>query len=275
MFKSHKYNNNLIDVEEIYGFLERGVTRPLRCRLQDGRIAIVKYMRNPLGQRVLINELVGSCIADIIGLSIPSFGICELSNDVIYNSNDEEEIDELNAGPAFYTEFYSQSVPPNLKSFLSLVINKETERIILFDHIVNNNDRHEGNLLLVMNHTVRMVAIDNSNIITDYSNKDFKAELNSSVIESDKLMSQNRDIYNLLIANVGFNENVLREEARNIQSIVTEGVLRDIRNIIPVEWTNNVDAGYVDCVFSVIKARVKALVEIEEIVIESRRKLNG
>ena len=65
----------IIEVEEIHDIIEQGTTMPVRCRLRNGENVVVKYMKNPYGQRVLVNEWIGSNIADIIGLTIPEYGI--------------------------------------------------------------------------------------------------------------------------------------------------------------------------------------------------------
>ena len=59
---------NLLDIVRIDGIIEEGVTTPIRCRLSDSSDAVVKYPRNRFGIEVLVNEWIGNCIADTIGL---------------------------------------------------------------------------------------------------------------------------------------------------------------------------------------------------------------
>ena len=84
----------IFEIEEIFDIIEQGTTMPVRCRLSNGLNVIVKYMNNPYGQMVLVNEFVGSCVADILGVTIPAFGICNLSEKVISSTNMNESIDE-------------------------------------------------------------------------------------------------------------------------------------------------------------------------------------
>lgn len=121
----------IIEVEEIHDIIEQGTTMPVRCRLKNGMDVVVKYMKNPYGQRVLINEWIGSNIADVIGLTIPEYGICNMSETVIVNTNYNEEIDIKNAGYAFYSKTYSKTIPIITRAMLSDVKNHETEKIIL------------------------------------------------------------------------------------------------------------------------------------------------
>ena len=132
----------IIEVEEIHDVIDVGTTMPVRCRLENGMNVVVKYMKNPFGQIVLINDLIGSCIADVVGVNNPEYGICNLSEEVIINSNCNEEIDLRNAGLAFYTKEYSSTIPPSM-SMLSLVENKETEKIEL---VIKFEQWEEGKL---------------------------------------------------------------------------------------------------------------------------------
>lgn len=139
----------ILDVEEIYDIIEQGTTMPVRGRLNSGMNVVIKYMQNPYGQQVLVNEWIGSNIADFIGLTIPEYGICFFSESVIEHTNYNEEIDKRNAGFAFYTKAYSKTIPVIPTGILSEVSNHEIEKLILFDYIVstlvlkNNQDIYD------------------------------------------------------------------------------------------------------------------------------------
>ena len=133
--------NGCPEVIQIVDIIEQGVTCPARCRLSDGIDAIVKYPKNAGGTEVLINELVGNSIADVVGLTIPRYGICELTADIIDNIEFSEFIDCRNAGLSYFSEVISNSTPIN-RIGLNRATNKETERLILFDHLIKNEDRH-------------------------------------------------------------------------------------------------------------------------------------
>lgn len=89
--------DGIFEIEEIFDIIEQGTTMPVRCRLSNGLNVIVKYMNNPYGQMVLVNEFVGNCVADVLGVTIPEFGICNLSENVISSTNVNESIDERKA----------------------------------------------------------------------------------------------------------------------------------------------------------------------------------
>lgn len=260
-----------IEVEEVLDVIEVGTTIPVRCRLQNVMNVVVKYMKNPFGQRVLINELIGSCIADIIGLKIPKYGICNLSEDVISNTNENEDIDERNAGLAFYTKDYSSTIPPGI-GMLSLVENKDTEKIILFDHIVNNCDRHMGNLLLDIKEKVTLYVIDNSHIITEGIGTVISQELENDSIFSKKTLEKNKKIYDNLSIGMGYSEEKLTLEAQKMKESITDEVLAEIKSLIPSVWIAHVGQENVDIIFEVIRRRSNAMDDLSKMIIEERRK---
>lgn len=265
----------IIEVEEIHDIIEQGTTMPVRCRLKNGMNVIVKYMRNPAGQQALVNEWIGSNIADVMGITIPEYGICYLSEAVIENTNFNEEIDTRNAGYAFYTKAYPKTIPVFPSGMLSSVINHETEKIILFDHLVNNNDRHDGNLLCDISCGATLLAIDNSHIITEEPKRAFNIDeaLSEQDILSSKIMDTNSVIYELLCTQVGYSEGKLRTYACNMAEILTLDFFQDIKQKIPQEWYNSVGDVRMEQLFMVIQKRADMINDIAEMIIRERRRL--
>lgn len=228
--------DGIIEVEQVLDIIDVGTTMPVRCRLVNGMNVVVKYMKNPYGQRVLINELVGSCIADEMGLVIPEYGVCNLSEEVICTTNNNEDIDSRNAGTAFFTKDYSSTVPPS-RQLLSFVKNKQVEKLILFDHVVNNCDRHIGNLLLDVRKEAILYVIDNSHIITAGNSQDIEKELEPTLILSKRVLQRNQEIYDILTTSIGY-----------------MGKYR------------------VDLMFEVLKRRIESIVKLSNLIVEERRK---
>ena len=228
-------------------------------------------MKNPFGQRVLINELIGSCIADLIGMNNPEYGICNLSEEVIRNTNYNEDIDIRNAGLAFYTKNYSSTVPPSL-SMLTLVENKETEKIMLFDHIVNNCDRHKGNLLIDLGKYAKLYLIDNSHIITDGVNTSIEYELSDEAVFSKRVLVKNKEIYDLLCNSVGYREEQILSEAKRIKECITPEILNEIKNLIPDVWVDSVGQEKFEMIFEVLDKRINAICDLSQMIIKERGK---
>ena len=61
-------------------------------------------------------------------------------------------------------------------------------RQILFDHIVNNIDRHMGNLLLDLHQNAILYIIDNSHIVTEKNEIMIEQELQESSIYSKRVL---------------------------------------------------------------------------------------
>lgn len=263
--------DGVIEVEQVLDIIDVGTTMPVRCRLENGTNVVVKYMKNPFGQRVLINELVGSCIADEIGLVIPEFGICNMSEGVIKTTNSNDEIDERNAGIAFFTKDYSSSAPPS-RQILSHVKNKQTEKLILFDHLVNNCDRHIGNLILNLGKEATLYVIDNSHIITEGVYEDIEQELEPSMIFSKRVLQKNQDVYDILATSIGYSEQKILEEAEKIKETMTEKKLNSFKKIIPSAWVESVGEYKVDLMFQVLNRRAESIIELSKMIVEERRK---
>lgn len=258
--------------------LEEGVTCPIRCRLSEGIDAIVKYPRNPCGLYVLINEWVGNSIADIIGLTIPKYGQCNLSKSVINATNDNEEIDESNAGRCFFSCYLNGTVPAGLRSQLSPVLNKEIERLLLFDYLVDNTDRHNGNILYQISDKIRLVFIDCSHIMmTDrfniYRPIKLDEELSNETIERKFLDVIKEDsIYDYLCENVGYCEETLYKEVSDIKQRLTPEILKSIEESVPVEWINGNTSQRINDMFTILEKRLCMIDDIAEIIAGERRK---
>ena len=67
----------MLQVIEIIDLLDQGVTEPIKCKLSDNSMAIVKYPNNARGTAVIVNEFIGFSLARKIGITVPDFGICE------------------------------------------------------------------------------------------------------------------------------------------------------------------------------------------------------
>ena len=265
----------ITEVEEVHNIIEQGTTMPVRCRLKNGMNAVVKYMRNPVGQQALVNEWIGSSVADVLGLTIPEYGICNLSKEVIENTNYNEDIDYRNAGYAFYTKEYSVTIPITISGMLSAVKNHETEKIILFDHLVNNKDRHSGNLLCDISKEPTLLTIDSSHIVTEEPKVSFVHEqaMQDSYILSNGIILTNKDIYERLCTQVGYSEKEIRCCAVQIKELFTDSVWTEIRKSIPDEWKNSVGDKRIEQMFEVLSKRTSLIGEIAELIIEERRKL--
>lgn len=265
---------NVIEVKEL---VDKGVTYPVRCRLSDKVDAYVKYPRNPAGIYTLINEWVGNSIADVIGLSIPRYGQCYLSENVIETTNVNEEIDSRNQGTCFFSSWISNTGPSNRRMFEN-ADNRETERLILFDHLVNNEDRHYGNLLCEVSDKRRVYFIDCSHIIIPNTRNlnsplDLEWELSDGALLNDcHLSNDDNNLYDILCETMGYREDVLYSEYDNIEKALTPEVMKEIKNSIPTEWVNSSTNQRINDMFIVLEKRRSRLRDITDMIAVERRK---
>lgn len=267
--------SEIIEVEEIFDVIDAGVTAPVKCRLKNGKIVVVKYMQNRCGTQVLVNEWIGSNIADIMELTIPEYGICSLSEEVIENTNENEELDINNSGFCFYTKYYPKAIPVNSMAMLPLVSNKDTEKIILFDCLVNNHDRHTGNLFYDISKGLTLLAIDNSHIITyePIFPFHFESQIDTSEIISNRVIKQNEDIYSMLIHAMGFSEERLRNCADQVKDNITEETVDKIFNSIPSSWIESIGVKKINQLSQIIKKKLSYIDDITKMILEERRRL--
>lgn len=266
----------VIQVEEIHDVVSAGVTEPVRCRLANGSTAIVKYPRNRMGQQVLVNEWIGSQIADYTGVSIPCYGLCHLSKEVINNTNNNEEISTLNAGIGFYTVYLSNTVPPQ-RGLLSAVKKQDAnvERLFLFDLIVNNVDRHMGNLIVSVTNPPVFYAIDNSQILTNghalSTEAALKKELESPLTEVADLLKNNDDVYSVLKQTIGYSKEEMLGIASELVGVFGKRELDDIKGSIPDIWIQSVGETVIDLMFQVLQHRISGLLSACESLLKHWR----
>ena len=120
-----------------------------------------------------------------------------------------------------------------------------------------------------------LLSIDNSHIVTGEPQSVFSINdaLDEQYILSDTILNTNKDIYELLCTQVGYNEDTLRQCAFEIQHILSHQVLQDIFHSIPSDWSNSVGSVRIEQLFDVLNKRSILLSDIAEMIIEERRKL--
>jgi len=265
-----------LDVVQIQEIIEQGVTLPVRCMLNENIKAIVKYQRNRCGTNVLINEWVGNGIADLIGLTIPRYGLCNISETVIRETNENEEIDIANCGTAFFSETLTNSAPITRKA-LSEADNKETERLLLFDHLIKNEDRHKGNFLQKVAAHKIVYFIDCSHFLTKNGDLntpiDIEKETSEENILDPRLLSApGENWYDIFCLNMGYREDILMKEAEKIKHVLSPGTLDMIKQSVPKEWITEESGERVENMFLILRKRLEMIDKIAEMILKERRK---
>jgi len=216
--------------------------------------------------------MVGSSLAKIIKLPIPDYGLCFMSKEVIMETNTNEEIDSNNSGISFYSVLMPNSVPAN-SGILSAVTNPCCERLILFDYLINNRDRHNGNLLVDLENDPRMICIDNSHVFLGTGNADpLAVTLGVSDVRAFMDIYKN-DFYTLIRRLCGFSIQKFKDEAEFIKNSISRGKIIEILQVIPTEWTAD-DDNILEGISRMLDQRIK-LLDTFVVEVEKERVGNG
>lgn len=254
----------MIEVVRIEEIIEEGVTEPIRCTLSDGNDAIVKYPMNRFGIGVLVNEWIGNSIAKAIGLMIPQYGVCNLSKEVIIRDRETDDLRPENAGTCFYSRII-KNTSPITDILLESVKNKETERIMLFDFITNDKDRHNGNIIISNSPEIQMYFIDCSHIFANVNHTltiELKEELSENCVMSVDMLCEDKGIYKRLSRHVGFSSEELLRESRRIKEILTDKKLCEIRDSVPNEWISESMNNRINDIFMILRIKIQRIEEI-------------
>lgn len=258
-------------IEEIYTIINEGTTSPVKCRMTNGVEAVAKYQNNRCGTATLVNELLGYSIAEMIGVSAPDYGLCSLSNDVISLADTEGEIDEYNAGTCFFTILFPKEVPTIV---WSLVKECETEKIILLDHILNNFDRHIGNIFFDFL-TKKIYVIDFSHIFSDGAKPDYASHylydgMNNEKFLYNDILTSNAQIYDTLCDRGGFCKEKMHEVTNEIQHNISKSDVKKLERTIPKEWKDSVGSDKIRILTDFINFRIENLDKICNMIIAER-----
>lgn len=228
----------------------KAATEPFEGIIGDKR-AFIKAPNGVWGNKVLINEFICLKLAQKLRLPIPNGGICIIDDNTnIDNIIDEIDYDENINGVCFFSERIEKSNPivNSLKVIENIVNKSDINKIALFDHIIYNEDRHEGNILI--QHSTNfgsftMYIIDHSHVFNLKHNWN-KEKLENLIEENDfkdtKIMMLNNDTLYKNFFELGIlDEDLLKEESEIFKSIINENLLDDIISQIPNEWISNYD----------------------------------
>lgn len=148
--------------------MKNGVTKPyiLNC---SGEEYVVKFLQNPDGNKVLINEFVCANIAKFFDLPLAEPALVNIDKQFIEDYGEEINNhvgEKVEPGIHFGTKLIKKAYPINTSQILKQTINTNIiPSLILFDHIINNKDRdsNRGNLLIDYERKM-LVVIDHSHV---------------------------------------------------------------------------------------------------------------
>lgn len=233
-------------VDKLIKQLENGATEPFEGVINNQEV-VIKTFNNRFSNKVLINEFICLELAKLVGLTIPSGGVCIIDKDTILNDNLELDIayEQIEIeGIGFYSNMVTsvtvfdsdEGVVPYLKNC------NEINKIILFDYLIYNDDRHESNLLVSLK-TSEMYIIDHSHVFKDKHNWTSES-LNRNIENKDykdiNFLEQNyKLVYEAFLKAKIIKKEYLEEEVKIFKKVINKRALDDIFSKIPEEWTKD------------------------------------
>lgn len=255
----------------------------MHCQLNNGALAVVKYPNNIEGPLVLINELLSYKIARAIGVKTPDCGICILDARASFgneyqdqiNSNDEIKINEDNYGICFYSEYIPYTIPLN-PTFVKRLSNLDDfQSMIIFDHIIYNKDRHNGNILVDASKMI-FYAIDHSHVFKNECIWDalaFKQGINEKDYNDDTIIKNNLETYKWIWKEKKFDQSLAKEQIQNFSSILTSKFISDIISQLPENWVNGIPKKDIEWLEKYLNYRIDNLENIVNNIYKSKEEL--
>lgn len=271
-----KQIEKILNVEEVYTMVEEGVTKPLKVRLNNGEEAIVKYPNNSCGNQVLLNEYICSCIAQKVDIKIPQFGVCRLSEEIIETLTPEWGLDASNAGLCFFSKLVTSSIPVTFGT-LSIVDEPSFDlaKLIAFDHLICNRERHNGNMLIEMGKEQNcLYAIDHGTIFTTgvrYDACSLLEEIKDIHIFDNSIIRANEKMYKCLASRFACSNQDIESRCKEMKTAIADAALKKIKENLPNEWIKMTESGTIERLIDAISKRRDKLDEIANLIIRERR----
>ncbi|TDT63440.1 HipA family kinase [Fonticella tunisiensis] len=256
-------------VEVILGKVGTGVTEPLHGIIDNNHV-IIKTFNNEESNRVLINEFVSHRMAKALSLPIPDGGICLIDKQT--KIDESLCFQEERYGLGFYTKRLDKvtnivSSPLLLSKYIA---NKDDFiKIILFDNLIYNKDRHKGNVLINIGKkgNNKLYIIDHThvfNIGALWDKYQLKRMIDSEDYNSDEVMQYNEAVYNLLIEAITIDKDGILKLAENFKTILSKDFLQNLVRDIPDVW--NIDEEEKTMLFNYLFYRVKNIENICNVI---------
>ena len=265
-------------------YAEYAATCPIHCNLNDGTMAIVKYPNNLEGNLILFNEFISYKIAEVIGLKVPSFGICELDGRAAFGNeyasqiksdSNAEIITSDNFGICFYSEFIRNTMPFKPFFIRDLSNLENFQLMIIFDHIIYNKDRHPGNILISPVENI-FYAIDHSHVFKNqciWDSISFEQGIASNDYCDKDIVELNSDTYESIWRTKKFDIQLAKKQAEEIQSILTPRCISDIINQLPKEWFSYISLTDLKSLEKYLNYRILNLQSVIDTIYEAKEEL--
>ncbi len=211
--------------------------------MDDGTQVVVKLFCGPEGNLVLFNEYVCYRLAILVDIPMPQCGVCIMDEHTTIF--DPDIASSNNYGYAFYST-YMPKTTKLLPSIINFMKNKEVFiKVLLFDHIIFNSDRNEGNLLVrFYKNDVSLKVIDHTHVFVNGAIWD-AACLKRSIVENDlfstKVLEYNDRLYSMFYRNISITKEVFEQVCIEFKNKFACDVIKKIIEECPQEWRPTIE----------------------------------
>ena len=247
---------------------EQGCTCPLMGILDSDEKAIIKYPKNQQGILALISEFFSNKIAEIAGLSIPTWGITTIDENTHFNQQPRKKYTHY-YGCCFYSKYLPKLAPASARTIKQVTNRTEFCKMILIDALVFNTDRHSTNVLISFqkNQHPNMFSIDFTHALGG-PDSDIET-LAIGDYESPIFWRENYDFYTFLLADKSsVTKDGLLSESSYLQERITPNVINHIFSEIPSDWTDEIGTESIDHIQKYILSRASNLDKICETILK-------
>lgn len=240
---------DILQMEELNHPIGNGITNPI-LGINSNIQYVVKTNNNIEGNKVLVNELVCYLLAIKLGLPIPEAGLCNIDINTNINRNVYEVIEDFSEdcyGLGFYSKWVKNATVISSEKMIKLSSNYKwlIPKIMLFDHIIYNNDRNKGNLLIKMNKLNReLILIDHShtfNLGALWDKYQLRRKIEEEDYKDDFIMRNNAYLYSKFKNVMSIDMVIMQETIDYFRKNITIEDIREVINYIPKYWEINKD----------------------------------
>lgn len=145
-----------------------------------------------------------------------------------------------NYGYAFYST-YMPKTTKLLSSIINLMKNKKIFiKLLLFDHIIFNRDRNEGNLLVrFYKNDVSLKVIDHTHVFINgaiWDSNCLKTAMEGNDLLSTEVLEYNERLYNMFYRNISITKEALKQASIEFKNKINCDVIKKIIEECPQEW---------------------------------------
>ena len=145
-----------------------------------------------------------------------------------------------NYGYAFYSTFMPKTTKL-LSSVISLMKNKEVFiKVLLFDHLIFNRDRNEGNLLVrFYKDDVSLKVIDHTHVFINgaiWDSNCLKLAMKENDLFSMEVLKCNERLYSMFYTNISITKEALEQAGIEFRNRINCDVIKKYIEECPQEW---------------------------------------